>query len=308
MESARLPWRALRPLLLAGAAATAWLALSAPAAGADSATDSGSLLGGISSSVASIAGTAATQAPAVAAPPAQPVTPEPGDLHQPLTGATTGTVYYLIEPVPVVNQIVPASTVGTVTAPVVTAADTVAEAAHTVLPAASDALPVLDPILEPVKELTSGIDSLPLAESEAVATGLAVVPDISTFDGGFGTDVEPALGGPFTASPDSSGLSVMLESAASFPAARPGSAPSSTAPAGSPESPGNGEAAPDPHELPAAPGSGSGTSQSSGASPGGSAWLSTFHVNVPLTGLFPVSGPLQNSPAPVSFDPGSSPD
>lgn len=308
MESARLPWRALRPLLLAGAAATAWLALSAPAAGADSAADSGSLLGGISSSVSSIAGTAATQAPAVAALPAQPVTPEPEDLLQPLTGPATGTVDYLIEAVPVVNQIVPAGTVGTVTAPVVTAADTiVAEAAHTVLPAASDALPVLDPILEPVEELMSGIGSLPLGESEAVTPGLAVVPDISTFDGGFGTDVEPALGGLFNAAADSSGLSVTPESAASFPTA-PGSVRSSTAPAGSLESPGNGEAPPGPHELPAAPGSGSGTSQSSGAGPGGSAWLSTFHLDVPLTGVFRVSGPLQNSPAPVSFDPGSSPD
>jgi hypothetical protein len=308
VESARLPWRALRPLLLAGAAATAWLALSAPAASADSA-DSGSLLGGISSSVSSIAGTAAADAPAVAALPAQPVTPEPEDLLQPLTGPVTGTVDYLIETVPVVNQIVPAGNIGTVTAPVVTAADTiVAEAADTVLPTANDALPVLDPILEPVEELLSGIDSLPLAESEAVAPDPAVVLDISAFDGGFGTDVEPDLGGPFNASPDSSELSATPDSAASLPAARPGSARSTAAPAGSLESPGNGEAAPGPHELPAVPGSGSGTSQSSGAGPGGTAWLSTFHLDVPPAGVFPVSGPLQNSPAPVSFDPGSSPD
>lgn len=323
MESARLPWRALRPLLLAGAAATAWLALSASAASADSAADSGSLLGGVSSSVSSIAGTAAipaddalaslvhavspdaARAPAaVAAPPAQPVTPEPEDLLQPLTGTATGTVDYLIEAVPVVNQTVPAGTVSTVTAPVVTAADTiVAETADTVLPAASDALPVLDPILEPVEELMSGLDSLPLADRETVTSGLAVVPDVSAFVGGFGTDVEPDLGGPFNASPDSSGLPVTPDSAVS----RPGSARSSAAPAGSLESPGNGEAAPGPHELPAVPGSGSGSSQSSGAGPGGTAWLSTFHLDVPLTGVFPVSGPLQNSPAPVSFDPGSSP-
>lgn len=305
MDSARLPWRTLRPLLLAGAAAMAWLALSAPAASADSAADSGSLLGGISSSVSSIAGTEAAQAPAVAALPAQPVTPEPADLLQPLTNAATGTVDYLIESVPVENQIVPAGTVGTVTAPVVTAADTiVAEAAHTVLPAANDTLPVL----EPVEELLSGIDLLPFPESDAVAPDLAVVPDISAFDGGFGTDVEPDLARPFNAAPDSSGLSLMPDSAAPLPATRPGSASSSAAPAGNLESPGNGEAAPGPHGLPAVPGSGSGTSQSSGAGPGGTAWLSTFHLNVPLTGVFPISGPLQNSPAPVSFDPGSSPD
>lgn len=305
MESTRLPWRALRPLLLAGAAATAWLAFSAPTANADSAADSGSLLGSINSSVSSIASTAATQANAVAAPPARPATAESNDLLSPLTG----TVDNLIEAIPVVNQIVPAGTVGTVIAPVTTATDTiVAEAAHTALPAASDALAVLDPILEPVEEVLSGAESLPLPDSGAAAPGSAVVPDISAFDGGFGTDVGPALDGPLNASPDSSGVLVASDSAASFPDAHQGSARSSDAPAGSLESSGNGEASPGPHDFPAAPGSSSAASQSSGAGPGGSAWLSTFHLAVPLIGVFPVSGPLQNCPEPVSFDPGSSPD
>lgn len=330
MESARLPWRTLRPLLLAGAAATAWLALSAPAASADSTSDSGSLLGGFSSSVSSVAGTAAIPvndtlatvvhavrpdavpapadaAPAVAAPRAQQVAPEPAGLLKPLTGAATGTVDYLVEAVPVVNQIVPSGTVGTVTAPVVAAADPIlAEAAHTVLPAASDALPVL----EPVVELLPGTAPLPLPlpGSEALAPGPAAATDSSAFDGGFGTEAGPAPGMELGAIHLSSGLALTPEPAVSLPVANLGSARSPAAPAGSLESPGNSNGAPGLYELLAVPGSGSGTSQTSGAGPGGSAWLSTFHLDVPLTGVFPVSGPLQRSPAPVSFDPGSSPD
>ena len=330
MESARLPWRTLRPLLLAGAAATAWLALSAPAASADSTSDSGSLLGGISSSVSSVAGKAATPvnetlapvvavvrpdavpapaaaAPAVAAPPAQPVAQQPAGLLQPLAGAATGTADYLIDAVPVLNQIVPGGTVGTVTAPVVAAADSVvAEAAQAVLPAASDALPVLEPVLEPVDELISGVDTLPI--SEAVASGLAAVTDSPALDGGFGIAAGPAQDEQFGATRVSSGLSSTPASAQTLPHANLGSTHSSSPPAGALEYPANGGGIPDPRELPAVPGSGSGTSQSSGAGPGGSAWLSTFHLDVPLTGVFPVGGPLQSSPAPVSFDPGSSPD
>lgn len=334
MESARLPWRTLRPLLLAGAAATAWLALSAPAASADSTSDSGSPLGGISSSVSSVAGKAAAPvnetlasvvavvrpdavpapaaaAPAVAAPPAQPVAQQPAGLLQPLAGTATGTVDYLIDAVPVLNQIVPGGTVGTVTAPVVAAADSVvAEAAQAVLPAASDALPVLEPVLEPVDELISGVDTLPipLPAIEAVASGLAAMTDSPALDGGFGIAAGPAQNEPFGAARVSSGLSSTPASPQTLPHANLGSTHSSSPPAGALEYPVNGGGTPDPRELPAVPGSGSGTSQSSGAGPGGSACLSTFHLDVPLTGVFPVGGPLQNSPAPVSFDPGSSPD
>jgi hypothetical protein len=319
MESARSPWRTLRPLLLAGAAATAWLALSAPAANAESTPDSGSLFGTISSSVSSVAGTAATPVndtlapvwPAVAGPPAQPAAPEPAGPLQPLTGAATGTVDYFIDAVPAVNQIVPSGTSGTVTSPVIAAADTiVAEAAHAVLPAAGDALPVLEPVLEPVDELLTDTGTLPLhlPGSEALAPGLADVTDSSAFDGGFGTAAGPAPGVQLSAIPLIYRLSLTPESTLSLPVANLGSARTSAAPAWNPESPGNGDGTAGPHELPAVPGSGSATSQSSGAGPGGPAWLSAFHLDVPLTGVFPVSGPLQNSPAPVSFDPGSSPD
>ncbi|MBT2595642.1 hypothetical protein [Arthrobacter sp. ISL-72] len=331
MESARLPWRALRPLLLAGAAASVWLALSAPAASADSTADPGSLLGGISSSVSSIADKAAapvdalasavnvadpitTPAPPAAARPAQPAAPEQLGLLQPAT-TITRTGDHLIEVVPVVAQIVPAGAVNTVTTPVAAAADTiVADAADAVIPAAGDAVPVLEPILEPVEEVLAGIDALPIPESKVLDPSPAAVPNISTFDGGLTTGVEPAVGGSGQASLVTSGPTVVTESAQPMHSARTAPAqlsaqPHSPAPpGGSLESPGNGEAAPVPHDPPAVPGSGSGGGQSSGGGSGGSAWLSVFHLDTPLTGVFSISGPLQSAPAPVSFDPGSSPD
>jgi hypothetical protein len=234
---------------------------------------------------------------------------DPAGLLQPVTGAVTGTVDYVIQAVPAVNQIVPSGTVGTVTAPVVAAADSVvAEATYAVLPAASDALPVLEPVLAPVDELISGTDTLPLPGSEAVTTKARAVTDSSAFDGGFGTGLGPAPVAQLGAVPGSSGLPLTPKSALSLPSANLGPVHSSSVPAGTVGPPGNGGGTQGILELPAVPGSGSGSSQASGAGPGGSAWLSNFQLNVPLAGVFPVSGPLQSPPAPVSFDPGSSPD
>jgi hypothetical protein len=56
------------------------------------------------------------------------------------------------------------------------------------------------------------------------------------------------------------------------------------------------------------PGSSSGSGQSSGGSHGLTGWLSNGFEYLSLPGVFPVSGPSQHVPAPVSFDPGSSPD
>lgn len=318
MESARLSWRALRPLLLAGAAATAWLTLSAPAVSADSTSDSSSLLGGISSSVSSVAGKAAAPvddavtALAKTANPSAPTpspatTPESTGPLQPLTGAATGTVDQTIEAVPVVNQIAPADTVGTATAPVVQAADSVvADAAETVFPAATDTLPVLEPVLEPVGDLISGNDYLPFPDPESLAPGL-VDEATSDSDDGPGTDVEPALGRALNASTDNTDTYGRSAEVLPSSTANTGLARSSAAPDGSIASPEYGQEAPALAEVPTIPGSGSASGQSGGG-PGGIAWLSTFHLNVPLTGVFRIGGPLQNSPAPVSFDPGSSPD
>lgn len=314
----RLSWRALRPLLLAGAAATAWLTLSAPAASADGASDPGSMLSGVSSSVSSVreaatspvgdilAGAASSPTP-VAAPAdvtvlsAEPSSTEPAGLVQPLTGA----VDHVIAAVPVVNQIVPTGSVGAVTAPVIDAADgIVAGIAQEVLPAAGDTLPVLEPVVEPVSDLLDGVDSLP----DNIAAPVLTEPDAAG-----GASNTPAVALSLPADTENAGglaadVTSMAVAVAPFSAADSGTLRPAPAQAGSLESPGPQEGSPGPSELPAVPGSGSGSSQPSSGGAGGTAWLSTFHLDVPLTGVFPVSGPLQNAPAPVSFDPGSSPD
>jgi len=317
----RLSWRALRPLLLAGAAATAWLTLSAPAASADAASDSDSLLGGVSSSVSSVteAATSTVEDVLAAAPSlvpdtspadamvltAQPSSAEPAGFVQPLIGAVDNS----IAAVPVANQVVPSGTADAVTAPVIEAADEIVdEIAQDLLPAMKDTLPVLDPVVEPVSDLLAGVDSLP----GNIAAPVLTIPDASGPAGGTTSSVAPDLFLSVRADTESAGgfpaADVTSKAAAPFPAADSGSPRAVPVHTGSLEPPLPHDGSPGPSELPAVPGSGSGSSQSSGGGAGGTAWLSPFYLDVPLTRAFPVGGPLQNAPAPVSFDPGSSPD
>jgi len=321
----RSSWRALRPLLLAGAAATAWLTLSAAGASADVASDPGSLLGNVSPSVSSateaavnpVAGTLVAVAPSIAPGaadagsavlPAQPSAAEPTALPLPLTGSATGTVDQLIEAVPLVNQIVPAGTTGAATAPVVEAADgIVVEIAQQALPAAGEAVPALDPVVEPVGDLLTGVDLLP---DYGAAAAFPTVPGLSASEGGSAGEDAPSLVLNVRADAESSReLPVTdVDKSAVLHASNRSGTPPAAPHAGSLEAPHPEPGTPDPAALPAVPGSGSGSSQSAGGGAGGAAWLSDFHIDVPLSHAVPVSGPLQNSPAPVSFDPGSSPD
>jgi hypothetical protein len=62
-----------------------------------------------------------------------------------------------------------------------------------------------------------------------------------------------------------------------------------------------------PEPMPA-PVSGSGSGQMAGGPQTPAAWLSNNFEHLSMPGSVPVSGPIQHLPAPVSFDPGSSPD
>lgn len=318
----RLSWRALRPLLFAGAAATAWLTLSAPGASADAASDPGSLLGNVSSSASSVteaavrpvAGALAATAPSVAPSAAeavdatlsgQPSTTEHAGLLSPITGPATGTVDQLIEAVPLVNTVVPSGSVGTITAPVVEAADgIVVEIAQQALPATSDALPALDPAVDPVGELLTSVELLP----DNGAALLPAVPAASAWEGGTAGDVTPSLVVPVSAGPESSRELSADPAKSAVVSASKDSRTLPTPHAASLEAPLPANETPYPAALPAVPGSGSGSSQSSGSGAGGAAWLSDFHMDVPLNQAVAVSAHPQTSPAPVSFDPGSSPD
>lgn len=162
MAKARSSWRALRPVLLAGAATLSWLTFSSPAASADALSDTTSLLGGVTGSVSSMPDKLAGPAPAApATPPA--AAPSTG-LLQPVVGQLSGLADNIVSAVPVVNQVVPAGTVTAVSAPIAGVADgATAAVVDVVVPPIVDALPVLEPVLQPVFDLETGAAPLPVA-------------------------------------------------------------------------------------------------------------------------------------------------
>ncbi|MGC0238207.1 hypothetical protein [Arthrobacter sp. SD76] len=74
------------------------------------------------------------------------------------------------------------------------------------------------------------------------------------------------------------------------------------------EQPDTTDGAPHPAQVPAAPGSGTGSGAASAGSAGSAAWLNTFDLNIPDAGAVLAGEASEHAPAPVSFDPGSSPD
>lgn len=105
MESSRPLWRVVRPVLLAAAAATSWLAISATAASADSPTDRGPLAGQVLSTVTAIAAPdAAVELPPISRPDGDapaPVLLSVVPKLQPLAGAVTSRADALVATVPV---------------------------------------------------------------------------------------------------------------------------------------------------------------------------------------------------------------
>lgn len=317
--------RSLRSLLLGGAAAVAWLALSSPGASADAGTPSDSILGGLTSSVSSVtsaAGDALSAAPSHsrAANPAPAPSPASGSngLLQPVVGSLTGAVDNLAGSIPVINQVVPDGAVSNAVSPVSAAVDNAASGfAETVIPPASETIPALQPVLDPVADVISGGDVAlpePVAGVVTELVGEPAVPGPGLLgDSGAGGDATAAL--PDTADSVSSdassngtaalatGFSAMWAPSMSLGDTSGEAATSGVA---APSDGGNGP--PGPEAVPAVPGSGSGSGQSSGGSSGGAACLTDLSLNLPQPGNTPASEPLQHAPAPVSFDPGSSPD
>ena len=312
MANAVSPWRALRPVLLAGAATLTWLTFSSPAASADALSDTSSLLGGVTSSVSSVTDKLAGPASAVPAPP--PPAASAG-LLQPVVGQVSGIADNIVSVVPVVNQVVPAGTVTAVTAPIAYVADgATAAAVEAVVPPVAGSLPALEPVLQPVSDLVTGTVPLPVelpelpvrAVDEEVPAAAAVVPTEAS------AAVEPALAD--TPAPSDSS-SIAAPNTDTFPdsaGALPGtSGPlwAITSPSDfSDEQPGTADPSPAPAQAPAAPGSGAGSGAASAGSPGSAAFLSPFDFNLPLSGAVCAGEFPEHAPAPVSLDPGSSPD
>ncbi|MDQ0692030.1 hypothetical protein [Arthrobacter sp. W4I7] len=270
MVNAVSPWRALRPVLLAGAATLTWLTFSSPAASADVLSDTSSLLGGVTSSVSSVTDRLAGPALTVPAPP-PPATPPVG-LLQPFVGQVSGIADNIVSVVPVVNQVVPAGTVTAVAAPIAYVADgATAAVVEAVVPPVAGSLPGLEPVLQPVSDLVTGTAPLPVELPELPVRAVhedapvpgAVAPTEAAAEPA-PADTSALSGWSLTAAPDTAtfpygsvalaGTSATLWVAASVSDF-------------SDEQPSTADPSPAPAQAPAAPGSGAGSGAASGGSP-----------------------------------------
>ncbi|MFJ5697952.1 hypothetical protein [Arthrobacter sp. NPDC093139] len=233
MASSALPWSALRPLrpvLIAGAAAVAWLSFTAPAADASTQQGQDSLLGGISSAVTSslnseskaarIAQTAQktihsvaeaparhTHAVAVPAPGSAPIpqaAPPVRSAPQAAPRAIPSLVNELAAPLQAAAdtlapvKALPADTATLLTAPVTTLADPavsgIAEkVAGTVVRPVTEAAPALEPHLESIADVLEGTP--PLA-GPAVTPVVDVIQALTPSQKSDGVLPLPAVPGP----------------------------------------------------------------------------------------------------------------
>ncbi|MDR6415460.1 hypothetical protein [Pseudarthrobacter sulfonivorans] len=316
MAKFRSPWRLLRPLLLAGAVTATWLTLSSSAATADSSTESGSLLGGVTSSVSTLSAPL-TGAVSPLLEPKSPAAPaaKPAGLLLPAVSNLASTADQFVAAVPVVKSVVPSGAVSAVAVPVAAATDgTVAGLVDVAVPPLVTAVPIIEPVVQPVTDLVTGETPLPAAlpgvldpsvdlpaalgsdpalASDPTAVGASTEVAAPAALEKTGTVAHAAADAPWT-SLASTGLS-----AAGIPSASLHPATLETPLAEGPS----------PSPLPAqAPGSGAGSGASSSGPSGAVAWLNDFDLDLPLSGTFSISGAFKHAPSPVSFDPGSSPD
>ena len=306
MVKGLLPWRALRPVLLAGAATLTWLTLSSTAATADS-TDSGPLLGGVTSSISSLTAPVTGTLPSLAevAAPA-PSASTPSGLLQPVVGTVAGTSDEVVAAIPAVNTVVPAGTVSAVAVPVaVVADDAAAGVVETVAPPLVEAVPALEPVVQPISDLVAGVSPLPVT-LPSVPDAEAILADSTTVlaDSPSGDQVSAAKTLPGVAVDRASG-SPALSAALAGTSASP-SGPTTAVGSADPALPNADD--PSPYAALDGPGSGSGSGASPSGPSGSAAWLNDFDLELLLPGAFPAIGSSAHAPSPVSFDPGSSPD
>lgn len=321
MARSRSPWRALRPVLLAGAATLTWLTFSSTAASADTLSETSSLLGGVTSSVSAVSEKLVNSAPGT--PSASSGAQSPG-LLKPVVTSVSDLADNVIVSVPVVHRVVPAGTVAAVTAPVVEIADGATSAVvETVVAPITETVPVLEPVLDPVKDLITGATPIPVPGLPGTATGEGTPGALDP------VYVEQATAADTEILSEAAFSAASTESSTGESAVEGGSLLSATtlrdernagtsafqmhgllAPSSTGDSTGSDDPSPRPGPVPAAPGvSGTGSGASSaGGSSGSAAWLHSYDFHLPLTGDSRDGDFSQHIPAPVSFDPGSSPD
>ncbi|MGX5715844.1 hypothetical protein [Arthrobacter sp. MAHUQ-56] len=273
MKSKLNAWAFLRPLLLAVAVAASWVALSAAGASADSSTSSDPLLGVAGSTLSSVTSTA-------------------------------GLADQLVQAVPAVNTAVPEGTVAAAVDPAVDTVDRiVGGTVGTAVPVAGAVLEPLQPVLDPVIDAVP----LPVVTPAAPPTSAPALPAAIPLPGEGApyraAEPQQANAGPEIAAPSPSrrmlhntGLAcdprLRPAAAALAPGAGPGDAPFRT-----PSDP-----------SPAVPGAAGGSNSSGGNDPAAPAWICPHRFPAAGAGTAAAQGRLLAPPAPVSFDPGSSPD
>lgn len=326
MARSRSPWRALRPVLLAGAATLTWLTFSSTAASADTLSETSSLVGGVTSSVSAVSEKLVSSAQGN---PSAPAAQSPG-LLKPVVASVSDLADNVVASVPIVHKVVPAGTVTAVTAPVVEIADgTTSAVVEAVIPPVTEAVPVLEPVLDPVKDVISGATPVNVPALPGPATGEDTPSILDPVPVEQATATETELLGETTSSASSTESTSSTKPSAGGSAPDVGSALSATpgsdegsagtpvfpwqgflAPSAQVDAPSSDDPSPRPGPAPAAPvvsGTGTGAS-SAGGSSGSAAWLNPYDYYLPLTVASYDGAFSQHVPAPVSFDPGSSPD
>jgi hypothetical protein len=310
-------WAFLRPLLLALAAAASWIVLSAAGASADSSASSYPLHGAgpatlipapttvthpakdVVEPVEAVLDGNLASAPASSTPP--PVTTPP--LHATVEEAT-GLVGQVVETVPAVDRMVPDGTVAAVVDPATGTVDGLVGAVGTLVPLAGAALEPLDPVLEPAISTVPLPVAAPEGAPDGIPPAVTEAPQVSgeTAAHPAETAAEPEGAVPVSA-PATSFDTLHRNGAACDAQMMPASAPA-VLPAAGP-----GKAPVDAPQEPAGPAVTAGGSSPSGghgsAMPG---WLGAYHFQIPPAGWAAAQARLLAVPAPVSFDPGSSPD
>jgi hypothetical protein len=232
-----------------------------------------------------------------------------------MVGRISGIADNALSAIPVVNQVVPAGNVTSVAAPIAQLADgTTAGVVEVVIPPAAESFPVLEPVLQPVSDLVTGTapqpvelpELSPVAAEEDATAAAAVVPEAASAAAEPGSDASPAPSE--SAVPDApDNVSFPADVISLAATSGPLGAAVSVSDAGD-EQPSTADPSPAPTQSPAAPGSGTGSGAASAGSPGSAAFLSSFTFDFPLSGAVCAGETPEHAPAPVSFDPGSSPD
>lgn len=332
MENTRPIWRSLRPVLLAAAAATSWLALSAPAATADATAEPAPLIKSASSSLVATTTQAADHTASLLVqqnteqpPPhsrADPIIALPAALPMlsPTVSDVTASADGLLHSAAAVTSLSAADPGAILTDPTVPLAGTVTgDASAAVLPVTGTVNETLDAVVQPiidhaVRPVGSPIPGTGAALPEVLiggTTGPVGLP--SAIPPGAREETAPSspnmlvdvtLESSRTGFSSTSAIGAAVTSGNRGPFQPPAAVAGSAAP-GFPAGRGLDALF---YPVPAMPGSGAAGSVNSGGSPSVPAWLTNHDFMIPSHPASRVGGAALRVPTPVSFEPGSSPD